>query len=194
VVATATPMPRHSGPYQRRSRRTERNRQTGNGISESLPYGRCDSPPRLDSLMAHGGSGVARCRNESAFAKTVADRTARFRSASRRGPSRPLWRRMHGLTVGIVDFDSRRAIVSETQLASQPHQPTAPIGSAPPRPPIGTSTTQSTILDPADSRPPRRHQHLSSVDHVRKGSISGRSRASAAAVPCWRRRVAQREG
>jgi hypothetical protein len=55
---------------------------------------------------------------ESAFATTVAERTARFREASRKGSATgPLWRPVHGLTEGIVDFNARRAIVSEVRLA-----------------------------------------------------------------------------
>ncbi len=55
---------------------------------------------------------------ESAFAKTVAARTARFREASRKGSATgPLFRPVHGLTDGIVDFNAGRAIVSEVRLA-----------------------------------------------------------------------------
>jgi len=55
---------------------------------------------------------------ESAFATTVAERTARFREASRKGSATgALWRPVHGLSEGIVDFNARRAIVSEVRLA-----------------------------------------------------------------------------
>lgn len=42
---------------------------------------------------------------------TVAERTARFWSVNRRGPTGPMWRPVRDLTGGIVDFNARRAII-----------------------------------------------------------------------------------
>jgi hypothetical protein len=55
---------------------------------------------------------------ELAYTTTVAERTARFWSVSRRGgPTGPMSRLIRDANYGIVDFDSRRAIIRDTRRA-----------------------------------------------------------------------------